>query len=167
MNWIDIVLIAVIVAAAIWGIFKGFMAQLVSILAVIVGIWGASKLTPVVSDWAIGFLGAQDSASAVRIVAFILLTVLIIIICHYIGKLLEKVIDLTILGGLNKFLGAVFCIAKVALILIVAASLVENGLEAMNVETPDILKTSKAYAYLNTAADNLMPFVKNLFKNLG
>jgi hypothetical protein len=44
---------------------------------------------------------------------------------------------------------------------------VENGLEAMNVETPDILKTSKAYAYLNTAADNLMPFVKNLFKNLG
>lgn len=167
MNWIDIVLIALIVAAAIWGIYKGFMAQLVSILAVVIGVWGAAKLTPMVSDWAVGFLGAEDSAATVKIVAFILLTVLIIIICHYIGKLLEKVMNLTILGGLNKFLGAIFCMAKVALIFIVVASLVKNGLQAMNVETPEILKTSKAYEYLNTAAEQILPFVKNIFQNLG
>lgn len=166
MNWIDIVVIALLIAAAIWGIYKGFLAQLISILGVVIGIWGASKLTPAVSAWAIDFFGAQDSASAIKIASFILIVVLIIIVCHLIGKLLEKVMNLTVLGGLNKFLGAVFCILKVALILVAVASLVDNGLETMNVEVPEVLKASKAYAYLNAAADKIMPFVKQMFANM-
>ena len=166
MNWIDIVVIALGIAAAIWGIYKGFLAQLISILGVLIGIWGASKLTPSVSEWAIGLFGAQDSASAVKIVSFILLVVVIIIVCHLLGKLLEKVMNLTVLGGLNKFLGAVFCVVKVALILVAVASLVDGALETMNVEVPEVLKASKAYAYLNAAADKIMPFVKQLFSNI-
>ena len=166
MNWIDIVVIALGIATAIWGIYKGFLAQLISILGVLIGIWGASKLTPSVSEWAIGLFGAQDSASAVKIVSFILLVVVIIIVCHLLGKLLEKVMNLTVLGGLNKFLGAVFCVVKVALILVAVASLVDGALETMNVEVPEVLKASKAYAYLNAAADKIMPFVRQLFSNI-
>ena len=167
MNWIDIVVVALMLAAIIWGIWKGFLAQLISILGVLIGIWGAAKLTPAVSGWIMGIINAEDSESAVKIVTFILLIVLIIIICHLIGKGLEKVINLTILGGLNKFLGAVFCVLKVALILVALASLVENGLREMNVEEPQVLKQSQAYGYFNMVADKLVPFVKNIFPKLG
>lgn len=163
MNWIDIVVIAVLLAAAIWGIWKGFIAQLVSILGVFVGIWGASKLTPIASDWITGLLGAQDSENAVKIITFAVLFILIIIICHYIGKLLEKAFSLTIIGGLNKFLGAVFCVLKTAVILIAAASLIHSGIEAANIDVPEVLKDCKSYQLLNTAADNLLPYVKKIF----
>ena len=166
MNWIDIVVIAALIAAAIWGIWKGFVAQLVSIIGVFVGIWGASKLTRMVSDWIVGLIGAQDSANAVKIITFVVLVILIIIICHYIGKLLEKVMNLTILGGLNKLLGAVFCILKVGLLFVAIISLINSGLQAANTEVPEVLKESKSYAYMNTAADNLMPFVKKIFSDI-
>jgi membrane protein required for colicin V production len=166
MNWIDVVVIALLIAAAIWGIFKGFLAQLISIIGVVIGIWGASKLTPSVSAWAISLFGAEDSASAIKMGCFILLVVLIIIICHLLGKLMEKVMNLTILGGLNKFLGAVFCDLKVALILVAVAALVKNGLEAANVESPEVLGSSKAYAYLNSAAEHILPFIKQMFAKM-
>jgi len=166
MNLIDIVVIALLIIAAIWGIWKGFISQLISIVGVLLGIWGASKLTPFVYSMLIGSADNPNSANTVKIITFAVLVILIIIICHLIGKLLDKVTNMTILGGVNRVLGALFSVLKVMLILIVIVSLINNGLLSTEFEVPDIVKSSYSYQYLNQAADIIIPFVKDIFSGL-
>ena len=95
MNIIDIAVIALAVIAIIWGAWKGFIAQLVSILGVFIGIWGASKLTPYVTSIVSGWFPEDNSEAIVKAVVFVLLVIIIILICHLIGKGLEKVAGIT------------------------------------------------------------------------
>ena len=166
MNIIDIALIAIGVIALIWGAWKGFMAQLVSILGVFVGIWGASKFTPYLTDIVCGWLGEGQDESVVKVVVFVILVLVIILICHLIGKAIEKVAGLTVLGGVNRIFGAIFCLLKIALLFIAIASLAKSSLEAMQIPEPEWLSQSKLYALLNQAAEQILPFVKNMFSKI-
>ncbi|MBP5693736.1 MAG: CvpA family protein [Bacteroidales bacterium] len=166
MNIIDIAVIALAVIAIIWGAWKGFIAQLVSILGVFIGIWGASKLTPYVTSIVSGWFPEDNSEAIVKAVVFVLLVIIIILICHLIGKGLEKVAGITVLGGVNRFFGAVFCLLKAALFLVALASLTENALQAMQVAPPEYLTQSKTYALLNQVADQILPFVKEIFAKI-
>lgn len=163
MNIIDIAIIVIGVIAIIWGAIKGFIAQLVSILGVLIGIWGASKFTPYLTGIVCGWLGEGQDESVVKVVVYIVLVLAIILICHLIGKGLEKVLGLTVLGGVNRFFGALFCLLKIAVLLIAIASLTESALQAMQIETPEYLAQSKFYALLNQAADKILPFIKEMF----
>jgi len=52
MNYIDLVLGIIIILAAIQGFRKGFIVELASLAALVLGIWGAIKF----SDWTAGFI---------------------------------------------------------------------------------------------------------------
>ena len=166
MNIVDIAIIVLGVVALIWGAFKGFIAQLVSILGIFIGIWGASKFTPYLTGVVSGWLGEGQDESVVKVVVFIVLVIVIILICHLLGKALEKVLGLTVLGGVNRFFGAIFCLLKVALLLIAVASLTKSTLEAMQIATPDYLSQSKFYGLLNQAAEQILPFIKEMFSKI-
>lgn len=163
MNIIDIAIIVIGVIALIWGAWKGFIAQLVSIVGIFIGIWGASKFTPYLTGIVSGWLGEGQNESVVKVVVFIVLVIVIILICHLLGKALEKVLGLTVLGGVNRLFGAIFCVLKIALLLIAIASLTKSSLEAMQIATPEYLSQSKIYALLLQAADQILPFVKEMF----
>ena len=162
MYIIDIAIIVLGVVALIWGAWKGFIAQLVSILGVFIGIWGASKFTPYLTGIVSGWF-KDGNESVIKVVVFIVLVVVIILICHLLGKALEKVFGLTVLGGVNRLFGAIFCLLKIALLLIALASLTKSSLEAMQIPVPEYLAQSKIYALLLQAADQIMPFVKDIF----
>ncbi|MBR4802461.1 MAG: CvpA family protein [Bacteroidales bacterium] len=166
MNIIDIALIVVAIVALIWGAVKGFIAQLVSILAVFIGIWGASKFTPYLTGVVLGWLPEGNSEAVVKAVVFIVLVIIIIIICHLIGKAIEKVAGLTVLGGVNRLFGAIFCLLKIALLLVAVASLTKSALESMQIAQPEYLTQSKAYIFLNDIAEQILPFVKNMFSKM-
>ena len=52
---LDIIILVIIAASAVWGIFKGFVRQIVSIAALLLGVWCAFKFTAYLSaqakDW--------------------------------------------------------------------------------------------------------------------
>ncbi len=163
---VDIVVIGILIAATLWGAWKGFIIQLVSLLGLLAGIWAASKLTVTVADWCRTYLPDDASDSIVRAVIFVLILILVIFICSWIGKIIDKAVKLTILSGINRILGAVFCLLKVGIILIALASLTGSVITVADIEPPAVLKQSSAYEYLNSVADNILPFIKNMFTNL-
>ena len=57
MNYIDLVFGIILIIAAIQGFRKGFIVELASLAALVLGIWGAIKF----SDWTAGFISRTTS----------------------------------------------------------------------------------------------------------
>lgn len=153
---INIIVIALSLAALAWGAWKGLTTQLVSILGIFLGIWLAANFTPTVAEWVQGVFGENVSMSVIKIIVYALIVIAIIILCHLIGRVLDKVMKLTVLGAFNTIFGAVFCLAKVLFVLAVIASILDYcGIEG--------LKESSAFRFLLKIADIVFPFIKRVF----
>lgn len=161
-NAINIIIIASLVGAIIWGLYKGLTSQIVGILGIILGIWLASKLTPNIAAWINEYFGGEHSLDIIKIVVYVVLLIIIVILCKLLGKLLDKVFNLTILGVVNKVLGAVFCLLKVILILAVVASLINYIGETMSLDSVKNLKESQSFSYLLQVSDKVLPYLKSM-----
>ena len=115
MNVFDIVIGALLLFGFYRGFSKGLFVELASLVALIVGIWGAIHF----SYFAGGFV--KDSVDwdeqYISIVAFAITFITIVVIISLIGKILTKIADFAALGILNKALGGVFGLLKYGLIL--------------------------------------------------
>ena len=123
MSYIDIVLCIPL----IWGLFKGFskglIIQVASLLALVLGVYGAIMFSNVAQE--ILTSNFQIDNKYAPITAFAGTFILILIATHFLGKALEKIVDMVALGFFNKLLGAVFGFLKVALLLAVALFVLE------------------------------------------
>ena len=115
MNIIDIILGSLLLFGLIRGLFKGLFVEVASLLALVLGIFGAIHF----SYFAAGFLETKFDwdESMLNIVAFAITFVVIVLAIGLAGKALTKLADFAALGLLNRFLGAAFGLLKVGLIL--------------------------------------------------
>ncbi|WP_411894144.1 CvpA family protein [Winogradskyella sp. A2] len=115
MSIIDIVLGALLLFGLIRGAMKGLFVEVASLLALVLGIYGAIHF----SYFATGFLESKVdwSEKTVNIVAFAITFVIIVLAISLAGKALTKLADFAALGMLNKLLGGVFGVLKIGLIL--------------------------------------------------
>jgi len=99
-----------ILLPVIWGIYKGFTKGLIievaSLLALLIGIYGAMKFYGVTS----GLIEEQISTSQkyLPIIAFGLTFVGIVIGIHLLAKIIDKLVKAVALGIVNRIAGAVF-----------------------------------------------------------
>jgi membrane protein required for colicin V production len=102
-----------------WGLWRGFrkglIVEVASLVALISGLYagfhGSDRVATALKaqfDW---------SDQVVAISAFILAFVAVVAGIHFLAKLLEKTVQAASLGGVNKVLGALFSVAKWALLL--------------------------------------------------
>jgi membrane protein required for colicin V production len=115
MNWIDFIIIVLLVFGLARGYINGFIKELASLLALIVGIWGAIKF----STWTAARLYDYFDMTGryVGIIAFLITFIVIVVIIHFIGLVIDKLTDKLSLGFLNSLLGMLFGIFKSALFL--------------------------------------------------
>ena len=115
MNVLDIALGALILFGLVRGLMKGLFVEVASIVALILGIYGAIHFSNFVAE----FLESRVSwdEQYINITAFAITFILIVIAIAMAGKALTKLADFASLGILNKLLGAVFGALKVGLIL--------------------------------------------------
>jgi membrane protein required for colicin V production len=97
------------------GFRNGFVKEAAALAALVVGIWGAIKFSAVTTQTLYDFFGI--SWQYADIVAFIITFVLIVIVIHFIGIIVNKVVNAVSFSLLNKILGAGFGVLKSALIL--------------------------------------------------
>lgn len=100
---IDVLLIVFLLLAIFRGLRHGFIIAIVSAVAWIIGIAAAIKLSAVVANY-----GREHSHLPPRwlpVLAFLVVFLAVILGLHAIGKLIEKAIDLAMLGWLNKIIG--------------------------------------------------------------
>jgi membrane protein required for colicin V production len=109
----DIVILVLLAIGAFRGFRKGFLLEIAGILALLLGIIGAIKLLKEGME----FLSEhfEISSQILPYVAFLALFLLILLGVSLIGRLFKKMIDLTPLGTLDNFAGAIVGILKWAL----------------------------------------------------
>lgn len=160
MNILDIIILICLVPALIVGIKKGFISQVISILSIIVGIWASSRFANIVSEWLGQYITASENI--LRLVAFVIILVLVFIILGLLGKLLDSIIKVVLLGWVNRLLGAIFSLLKAFLILGLVMMLFTSLNDALNLIKPEVIKESLLFQPLKDLADMVFPYIKNL-----
>jgi membrane protein required for colicin V production len=102
---IDIAYLCVLVLAVFKGLQKGFIIAVFSFFAVIIGLAAALKLSAVVAGW----LGTNTNVSArfLPILAFILVMIVVALLVRLFGILIQKALQIVMLGFINKIAGII------------------------------------------------------------
>ena len=115
INFLDIIIIIPLLLFAWQGYKKGLIIEVATLAALILGLFFAFYF----SDYAANLLNEHFDIDEKYIAAlsFIVTFIVVVFTVVAIGKILQKIIDIILLGFLNKAAGAVFGIVKGALIL--------------------------------------------------
>lgn len=114
MNTFDIILLIFLGYGFIRGLFKGLFVEVASLLALILGIYGAIHFSEFVGNYLHELL--DWNKKYITIASFVITFLAIVIAISLAGKLLTKLADFASLGMLNKIFGGVFGFLKMALI---------------------------------------------------
>lgn len=104
MNVLDILLLIPIISGAISGFRKGLIITVISLLALILGVFGGFYFL----NWGVSLLITEFGFTGrmLPIIAFVIIFIAIIIIVNFIGKLVKKFVHMILLGGADKLAGA-------------------------------------------------------------
>ena len=160
MNLLDIIILICLIPAFIQGIFKGFISQAISLISIIVGVWASAYFADMVCQWLSQYISGSEQV--LKIAAFAIIFIAVIVVLSLVGKLLEKVIELVMLGWLNRLLGAAFALAKWLLIMGLIAIGFNALNESFNLVSQETLAQSYLYKMINDIAGIVFPYLKNL-----
>jgi membrane protein required for colicin V production len=156
MNWIDFIIVILVVLSVISGFSNGLVKEVASLVGLILGIWGAIKFSNFTAaklyEW------FDMSGQYVGIIAFIITFCAIVIVLHFIGALADKVVDAVQLGFLNRLLGMAFGAVKNILIMSVIFSVL-NAIEARRHFLPKSVEASKFYKPVADIVPSIFPVI--------
>lgn len=105
MPIIDIIIAVAITLSIIVGFVRGFIKEAISIAALVIAVWAALYFGPVVGDVAESWLSSEELQTWFgRILVF----AIILSIGGLLGWGLSKLIRLSVLSGMDRFLGSLF-----------------------------------------------------------
>lgn len=159
---LDVVIALILLIGAISGLRKGFIVQLFSIAAIVLSAWLAYTFSSAFSEWLASYIHAEGFW--LNIITFLLIFIGIGILCRLLGRLVEKVFKFAMLGWLNRLLGAVFSVAKYALLLgllIVVFNSINSQFQWVEEEK---LAESKMYTLIKEQAYTIFPYFGGLLK---
>jgi membrane protein required for colicin V production len=115
MNYLDIILIILLGLAAFHGFRKGFIIELATLVALVLGVLAGFYF----SDFVSGLIEKSFDyhGKYINIISFIVIFIAVIVLVQILARIIEKAVKLVALGFLNKLCGAVFSVLKVAVIL--------------------------------------------------
>lgn len=155
MNIIDIVLGALLLFGLIRGAMKGLFVEIASLLALVLGVYGAIHF----SGFATEILESKLnwSEKTINIVAFAITFVIIVLVISLAGKALTKLADFAALGILNKLLGGIFGVLKIGLILSVLLIVFNKLNKTLSFMGQDDLEESVLYEPVKSLAPMIFP----------
>lgn len=116
MNWLDWMFLVLFALAAFKGFQRGFIIELSSLLALLLGIWAGVRLSERVGQ----AIGLEEDSTAL---AFLVTFVAVLILVHLLARALTKLIDIAQLGIPNKVAGIGFGMLRSAFTLSVLLNL--------------------------------------------
>jgi membrane protein required for colicin V production len=114
MNYIDMFILVLLAWAIFRGVTRGFIRQFSSLAALILGIYGALKLSAFTSQQLEKYIDL--SREFLYLTAMGITFIIVFILVNLLGKLLDQLIKSTELSFANKILGVLFSITKTILI---------------------------------------------------
>lgn len=168
MNILDLLLLIPIISGAIGGFRKGFIIGVISLLALVLGVFGGFYFL----NWGVSLLVTEFGLTGkmLPILAFIVIFIGIIIIVNFIGKLLKKFIQMILLGGIDKLAGAL--VGAFMWVFLVSSLIWVASVFKMSFPS-DWQEGSLTYNYIKPVApavagmlDGIIPAVSDIFEGL-
>ncbi len=160
MSIVDIILLFCFVPAVFQGFRKGFIAQIISIVSIIAGIWASAHFADIASTWVAQYITASEQV--MKLVSFALILVVVFLVLAAIGKILEGMFNLVSLGWLNKVLGLVFAMIKTGLLVGLGIMAFASINETFSLVQESVLNESVLYTPLKDLASEVFPYLKDL-----
>ncbi|MGB3464363.1 MAG: CvpA family protein [Cyclobacteriaceae bacterium] len=168
MGILDIIFLCVFALAAYKGYKSGLLISIISFLSLIIALVAAMNFTGRVSEYFL--LKYPDREEIIPIVVFVGLLIIVILLITIVGRVLKKIIDMTLVGGFDSFAGALFGIIKWSFFI----SAFLWGLSYLNIViSEDYATNSHLLAYIEPIApfvfDNfgkVMPVIEELIEPL-
>lgn len=143
MGILDIVLGLLLAYGFYRGLRNGLFIEIASLVALIAGLYGAIHLSYITGNYL--EQRVEWNENYVSIIAFIITFFAIVLLVHIVGKLITKIIDLTVLGLLNKIAGGIFGAVKIAVILGAVLIFFERANESLNLYENESSQESVLY----------------------
>lgn len=164
MNYIDYIIIILLVISAVHGAVKGLVYEVASLVALIGGVWGAIKFSHATETFLVQRLNFTNPH--IDIIAFVITFIIIIVVVHLIGKAVEKALETAALGTVNRILGLVFGVFKTLFILGVLVIVIEKLDESFPTIPENHIQESKFYNPLRNVAIQTFPFVQGIYHDI-
>lgn len=111
---IDLLFLGMMLVAVVKGIRNGLIIAIFSVVGWIVGLIAAFRFSDVAANYLHGILNL--SARTLHIVSFLLVFILVMLLINLGAKLIEKTVELALLGWVNRLGGIVFYVLLYTLI---------------------------------------------------
>jgi len=164
---LDIVAITLVIIFFIRGYMKGIIVAAFSVLAIVLGIITALKLSELLASYM--FEQGWVTSGWAQLISYIVLFIGVVWGVRLLAKAIESAMQAVMLGWVNKGLGGLFYafIATMAW-----SALLWLGTE-MKIVTPEMIAESKTYEYIQPVAPwvadkvgYLWPMAKKVFSDL-
>lgn len=164
---LDLIFAVLIVLAILKGYQRGLIIGLFSLVAVIIGLAAAMKLSVVMAT----YLGKAVNLSDewLPVISFAVVFLLVILLIRLGGKLIEKTVQFAMMGWLNKLGGIVLFSA----IYITVFSVLVFYAEQLKLLQPDTISKSLTYSFVQpwgpkaiNSFGSLIPLFKDMFEDL-
>ena len=164
---LDLIFAVIIVLAVLKGYQRGLIVGLFSLIAVIIGLAAAIKLSTVVA----GYIGKAVKVSDewLPIISFAVVFLIIILLIRLGARAIEKAVEVALLGWVNKIGGIILFAA----IYITVFSVLLFYAEQMKLLQPETINKSVTYSFVQPwgpkAIDgfgSIIPIFKNMFADL-
>ena len=117
MNWVDLAVLAVIVISALLGLMRGFVREALGLAAWVAAAYAAVAGYHAAQPIVLGWVRDPNLADPLAFGGvFLIVLIVLSIIAHVIGSVVRG----SLLGGLDRSLGAVFGVARGAILVIAA-----------------------------------------------
>jgi membrane protein required for colicin V production len=159
MHLIDIIIGVPILWAVYKGLTKGLIVEISGLIALVIGIYGAIKLSEMV-----GLILEEQlniTSEYMPIIAWVTTFIVIVLLVNLIGKMVEKVVDMASLSFVNKLGGGLLRGLKVALIVSLLLGSLNSLDEKMRILPDDLHDKSMLYAPVSTLAPTILPMIQD------
>lgn len=160
LTTLDIILLIIIASIGIYGLFKGFIKQALSLLAIFVGLILSSKYYVTCGQYIKESCSLDMDLHTISIISFIAIFILTLIAANIIAIIIEKFISITMLGWLNSLLGLIFGLLKGFII----ASIIFIIIDFINPTTTIIKQEKLDKSMVYTIYKKNIPTVNRLIK---
>jgi membrane protein required for colicin V production len=157
MNYIDIIILIILAVAMVRGFINGLVKEVASLAALILGIWGAIRFSSFTAAKLYDYF--DMTGKYVGIIAFLVTFALIAIAIHFIGMLVDKLLEAVALGFINKLLGILFGGLKAVLVLSVVFVILDSINARKQFLPKDKIDQSMLYKPISDIAPAIFPII--------
>lgn len=164
---LDIILVVLLILAIIKGYQRGLIVGVFSLVAIIIGLAAAIKLSTVVAEY-IG-RAVKISDTWLPVISFALVFILVVLLIRLGANMLQKTVEIALLGWVNRLGGILLYVA----IYLIVYSVLLFYVEQVKLIQSETIQNSVTYKFIQpwgpwviNGFASIIPFFKDMFEEL-